>query len=113
MTETSTGTNVLITDEMVETAAAAIWNRSAWRKFDGGPLWDGRLPSSIRHSVRSEACAALEAAAPQIAATALRDAADWLGDVARGQRETPYLCAGEDLISRLRARADQIEKEGL
>ena len=80
MTETSTGTNVLITDEMVETAAAAIWNRSA-REFDGCPLWEGRLPSNIRHSVRRDARAALEAAAPQIAAQALREAADWLDAV--------------------------------
>lgn len=55
----------------------------------------------------------IEAAAPHIAATALRDAADWLDDMARGHRESAYLGAGRDLISRLRARADQIEKEGL
>ena len=51
----------------------------------------------------------VEAAAPAIAAQALRDAADWLDDMARGHRETAYLGAGRDLIARLRARADDLE----
>ena len=96
-----------VTDEMVETAAAATWNRSA-REIDGCPLWDGRLPSNIRHSIRSDARAALEAAAPLIAAQALRDAADAI-DSNDGEISMPV-----GLIAvTLRARADQIEKEGL
>lgn len=53
----------------------------------------------------------VEAAAPPIAAATLRDAADWLDDMARGHRETAYLGAGRDLISRLRARADELEAD--
>ena len=77
MTETSTGASVPVTDEMVETAARAIWNHSA-REIDGCPLWDGRLPSNIRYSIRSNARAALEAAAPLIAAAALQPIRDAL-----------------------------------
>lgn len=53
----------------------------------------------------------VEAAAPYVAAEALREAADWLDDMARGQRGTPYLRAGRDLISRLRARANEMEAD--
>ena len=102
MTKASTGTSVPVTDEMVETAAAATWNRSA-REIDGCPLWDGRLPSNIRHSIRSDARHALEAAAPQIAAAALDEAAAEWREI---QRTDDHL-----LAQWLRARADQIKKE--
>ena len=87
-----------VTDEMVEIAAQAM----------------DRAYNAERHPVlaamfRDYARAVLDAAAPQIAATALRDAADWLDDMARGHRETAYLSAGRDLISRLRARANELE----
>ena len=111
MTETSTGksagTNVPVADEMVETAAAAIWNRSA-REIDGCPPWGGRMPPNMRHSIRSDARAALEAAAPAIAANALRDAANEL-DGNGGEISMPI-----GLIAvALRARADRIEGESI
>ena len=62
MTETSTGTNVPVTDEMVETAARAMWER-----IDREESW-----SEIYHAsaYRRDARAALEAVAPAIAAAA-------------------------------------------
>ena len=65
MTETPTGTLVLVTDEMVESAARAIDH--AYNP-DRAPI----LAAMFRDYAR----AALEAAAPQIAATALRQFAD-------------------------------------
>ena len=102
MTEASTGTSVPVTDKMVETAARAIDHAYNPERH---PILAAMFGDYAR--------AALEAAAPLIAAATLRDAADWLDDMARGHRESAYLGAGRDLISRLRARADQIEKEGL
>ena len=96
----------LVTDEMVETAARAEWD-VVWGDVIG---WDESDPKS-REMFSRGIRPALEAVAPLIAATALRDAADWLDDMARGHRESAYLGAGRDLISRLRARADQIERE--
>ena len=100
MTETSTGKP---TDEMVEVAAQAMWER-----IDREESW-----SEIYHAsaYRRDARAALEAAAPLIAAAALRDAADWLDDMARGYRESAHLSAGRALISRLRARANEMEAD--
>ena len=109
MTETPTGTLVLVTDEMVETAARA-YHEAAPEAVAGS--WAVSTPR-IHERGRVRARAALEAAAPQIAAATLRDAADWLDDMARGHRESAYLGAGRDLISRLRARADQVEQEAL
>ena len=92
-----TKTNVPVTDEMVETAHAVI---------------DREIGAECPTPSECAACdalqattAILEAVAPLIAAAALRDAADWLDDMARGHRETAYLGAGRDLIARLRARA--------
>ena len=110
----------LVTDEMAETAARARWISKALDPRSGATrewcerAWDdmgGSEPSDER--ANEEICmrAALEAAAPTIAGTALREAADWLDDMSRGHRETAYLGAGRDLVSRLRARAERIEKE--
>ena len=89
-----------VTDEMVEAAARAIDHAYNPERH---PILAAMFGDYAR--------AALEAAAPAIAATALRDAADWLDDMARGHRESAYLGAGRDFISRLRARAAWIEKE--
>ena len=95
----------LITDEMVE-AAHAVINREIGAECP--------TPSECAACDAQQATTAiLEAVAPLIAAAALRDAADWLDDMARGHRESAYLNAGRDLISRLRARADWIKKEGM
>ena len=96
----------LVTDEMVETAARAEWN-DVWGDVIDWDIADEGAHEQFLCGTR----AALEAAAPQIAATALRDAADWLDDMARGHRESAYLGAGRDLISRLRARADELEAD--
>ena len=97
MTETSTGTNVPVTDEMVETAARAMDH--AYNP-DRTPI----LAAMFRDYAR----AALDAAAPLIAADALREAANEL-DGNEGEISMPV-----GLIAvALRARADQIEKEGL
>ena len=92
-----------IPDDWVE-AAHAVINREIGAECP--------TPSECAACDAHQAAAAiLEAVAPLIAAAALRDAADWLDDMARGHRESAYLGAGRDLISRLRARADQIKKE--
>ena len=102
----------LMTNEMVETAARAAFRDGFMR---GAPEYENRdlsdYDDGIRESWRVVARAALTAAAPQIAAQALRDAAAWLDDMARGHRESAYLGAGRDLIARLRARADQMEAD--
>ena len=97
----------LITDEMVE-AAARAYHEAAPEAVAGS--WDVSTPR-IHERGLVRARAALDAAAPAIAATALRDAADWLDDMARGHRETAYLGAGRDLISRLRARAKDLVEQ--
>ena len=92
-----------VTDEMVE-AAHAVIDREIGAECP--------TPSECAAcDAQQAATAILEAVAPLIAAAALRDAADWLDDMARGHRESAYLGAGRDIISRLRARADRIEKE--
>lgn len=90
----------LITDEMVETAARAIDHAYNPERH---PILAAMFGDYAR--------AALEAVAPRIAAAALRDAADWLDDMARGYRESAYLSAGRGLIARLRARADEMEAD--
>ena len=94
----------LVTDEMVETAARAAYNS----RSGGYNLW-AHATRCEEEQYLEDARAALEAVAPTIAAAALRDAADWLDDMARGHRESAYLGAGRDLISRLRTRADELE----
>ena len=94
-----------VTDEMVETAHSII-DREIGAECP--------TPSDCAACDAQQATTAiLEAVAPLIAEAALRDAADWLDDMARGHRESAYLNAGRDLISRLRARADWIKKEGM
>ena len=116
MTKAPTGTSVPVTDEMVETAAAAIWNRSA-REIDGCPLWEGRLPSNIRHSLRREARAALEAAAPAIAAAALRrainatDEAFAQEDIAMTQWGNGYIAGQGATLDFIRNYADVKEAD--
>ena len=97
-----------VTDEMAEAAARALHAETCCPCDLNGCDY----PSDLEGE-RAVALTVLTAAAPLIAAATLRDAADWLDDMARGHRESAYLGAGRDLISRLRARADQIEKEGL
>ena len=84
----------LITDEMVETAAAAQWHYD-W------PLREFRRePDDIQDYYRNSARAALEDAAPLIAAKALQDAADEYipGLVDRGYMKR-YLTARADRIA--------------
>ena len=93
-----------VTDEMVETAARAMWER-----IDREESW-----SEIYHAsaYRRDARAALEAAAPLIAAQALRDAADREMAAWEPVPMSPdWLDAIESVCETLRARADQIEKE--
>jgi len=64
----------LITDEMVEAAAKAGWNRD-WPDKS----WES-IPDELADYYRSSTRATLEAAAPHIAAQALRDAAEMFGE---------------------------------
>ena len=87
-----------VTDEMVETAARTEWDVVWGDVID----WDEADPKS-REMFSRGIRPALEAVAPQIAATALRDAAeDW--------RRGHTFSVMEDW---LHARAARIEKEGL
>ena len=91
----------LITDEMVETAARAIDH--AYNP-DRAPI----LAAMFRDYAR----AALEAAAPLIAAAALRDAADREMTAWEPVLMSPdWVEAIESVCETLRARADRIEKE--
>lgn len=103
-----------VTGEMVETAARAEWDQYK-PELDGGPWEDltDAQRAAWREGVEVALAAALPLATPAIKAEALREAADWLDDMARGQRETPYLSAGRDLIARLRARANELEAGSL
>ena len=90
----------LVTDEMVETAAATSW------AHDHSMPWD-MAPSDVRDYYLDGARAALEAVAPLIAAKALRDAVEAMvaedeGGVVAGLNDGD---AGLWLI----ARADRIE----
>ena len=99
MTETSTGTSVPVTDEMVETAAQAMWER----------LGQGESWSEIYHAsaYRRDARAALEAAAPQIAAAAIRRAID-AADEAFAQGDIPVTQWGNGYIDGQGAALDFI-----
>ena len=106
MTETSTGINVPVTDEMVETAARAIDHAYNPERH---PILAAMFGDYAR--------AALEAAAPAIAATALRDAVD-TADEAYAQEDVPLGAYGNGYIDGvgtaldyIRSRADQIKKE--
>ena len=89
MTETSTGTSVPVTDEMVETAARAMWER-----IDREESW-----SEIYHAsaYRRDARAALEAVAPAITAAALRRAID-AADEAFAREDIPVTQWGNGYI---------------
>ena len=103
-----------VTDEMVEAAARAEWDHYK-PDLDGGP-WEGLTEAqraSWREGVDVALAAAIPLVTPAIKARALREAADWLDDMARGHRESAYLGAGRDLISRLRARANELEAGSL
>ena len=90
-----------VTDEMVETAARAIDH--AYNP-DRAPI----LAAMFRDYAR----AALEAAAPLIAAAALRDAADREMAAWEPVLMSPdWVEAIESVCETLRARADRIEKE--
>ena len=99
-----------VTDEAVEAAARAEWRVD----FALTPWVSG--PEDVRDYYRDTARAALEAAAPLIAAQALRDAADgyqtggWADDLpAGGSRPALILGMSQRAVAWLRARADQIE----
>lgn len=93
----------LVTDAMLEAAAKADH-----ATYDAEPDWD-RIDERIREVWREGARAALEAVAPLIAAKALRDAADELRRLDDG-RTGGYYAAGRDIIQRLTARAERIER---
>ena len=84
MTETSTGTNVPVTDEMVETAARA-YHEAAPEAVAGS--WDVSTPR-IHERGLARARAALEAVAPAIAAAA------WDQGYATAQLEWRHLYDG-------------------
>ena len=91
-----------VTDAMVETAARAMWER-----IDREESW-----SEIYHAsaYRRDARAALEAAAPLIAAAALRDAADREMTAWEPVLMSPdWVEAIESVCETLRARADEME----
>ena len=91
----------LVTDEMVETAARAIDH--AYNP-DRAPI--------LAAMFRDYALAALEAAAPQIAAAALREAADREMAAWESVPMSPdWMEAIESVCETLRARADRIKKE--
>ena len=92
----------LVTDAMVESAARATYEAR------GLTCWDEEGPAYLNW-YREDARAALEAAAPTIAATALRDAAD---AYASGRLTGAFLSRDDYARAWLRARADQSEKEG-
>ena len=111
----------LITDEMVEAAARAAFGDGFMR---GAPEYENRdlsdYDDGIRESWRVVARAALTAAAPQIAATALRDAADawqwgeWstITEPAKRPEQAPRVLGIASAVADwIRARAERIEKE--
>ena len=104
-----------VTDEMVETAARTEWDVVWGDVID----WDEADPKS-REMFSRGIRPALEAVAPQIAATALRDAADawqWGGwstitEPAKRPEQVPRVLGIADAVTGwIRARADQSEKE--
>lgn len=93
----------LITDAMVEAAARTEWTHERHIR-----PWE-KAPDDLAGHCRGCSRAALEAAAPAIAAKALRDAADELRRLDDG-RTGGYYEAGRGIIQRLAARADRIER---
>ena len=99
MTETSTGTNVPVTDEMVETAARAMWER-LYREESWSEIY---LASAYLRDAR----AALTAAAPAIAAAALRRAID-AAEEAFAREDIPMTQWGNGYIDGQGAALDSI-----
>ena len=96
----------LITDEMVETAARA-YHEAAPEAVAGS--WDVSTPL-IHERGRGRARAALEAAAPLIAAATLRDAADREMTAWEPVLMSPdWVEAIESVCETLRARANELE----
>ena len=110
---------ITITDEMIEKGREAReehylrvspvsctcgWRSDTYIEADGLPRYEAHLVEL-----------ALEAAAPLVAAQALRDAADemeaMLGEHGPGNRNTGYGQAGLALLARIRARADQTKED--
>ena len=95
-----------VTDEIVE-AAARAYHEAASEAVAGS--WDVSTPR-IRERGLARARAALEAAAPLIAAQALRDAADREMAAWESVPMSPdWMEAIESVCETLRARADEME----
>ena len=94
-----------VTDEMVETAARAEWN-DVWGDVIDWDIADEDTHEQFLCGTR----AALEAAAPVIAAQALRDAADREMAAWEPVLMSPdWVEAIESVCETLRARADKME----
>ena len=102
----------LVTDEMVETAARAMYEDAMRRLGVSTPApWEQAAHSTWLRFM-GEARAALDTAAPLIAAAALRDAADREMAAWEPVLMSPdWVEAIESVCETLRAHADQIEKE--
>ena len=97
-----------LSPELIEKSAQALHDmrsRRSWAFHEiGQPLGD----TVCDDERRADARAALEAAAPMIAAKALRDEADRLEGMAYGCTGR-YTDAGRHIIARIRDRADALE----
>lgn len=107
----------LITDEIVEAAARAMYeNRVIELDQDGDTDWDG-LPESWRQEWREGARVALEAAASLIEAKALNEAADdwqrgeWANAPRRADRVQERIANGQHVGDWLRERAARLTIE--
>ena len=124
MTKTTTGTNVPVTDEMVDTAARAEWDQYK-PDLDGGP-WEGLTEAqreAWREGVEVVLAAAIPLVTPAIKAEALREAADawqwgeWSTITEPAKRpevvgQVPRILGIANAVTDwIRARADRIEKE--
>ena len=110
-----------VTDEMVETAARAEWDRYK-PDLDGGP-WEGLTEAqraSWREGVEVVLAAAIPLVTPAIKAEALREAAeDWqwggwstiTGPAKRPEQVPRILGIADAVTGWIRARADQIKRE--
>lgn len=100
-----------VTDAMVEAGVVAVWNSDLLSK--GYYAWETvPITSESRKLWLKDIRAALEAVAPLIAATALRDAADREMAAWEPVPMSPdWVEAIESVCETLRARADQIKKE--
>jgi hypothetical protein len=84
----------LITDEIVEAAARAMWNAQTlqpWQMLDDGDEWPSWVDLATRDRLRAKARSALEAAAALIAALALSQAATWFRQQGYERDETAAL----------------------